>query len=449
MPNNNSSSLKLDGKRVVLLLQGGGALGAYQVGAYKALQAACQQANNKVGWVGGISIGAVNAAVIAGPMGGDPETELKQLWDEILSPPFPPFDYSSLWQSLPPFLRSGWLASLVPKYADWTWMAFNPFGQPNFFGSRVLNPLQNPWVQGWAGPLAASELAFYDTEWLRRTLDKHVKWESINQDGATRLSLGATRVRDGEVVFFNSFASKKHPDWGPKAIRADHVLASGALPPGFPGIWIDGELYWDGGVSSNTPIQGLAGDLTGDLTRDTIVFLIDLWDRKGVIPRSLDEVLWRQKCIQYGSRKEAAASVVYTYQLEVEGEVKAHQAPPKHKLEVCQVMFERSRDDWTAQFSFADADFSRTTYEQMAKLGHEDMQRAIEHPHPVLDLEYAVLYRHGTHGKHHETDGKYAAIQEREQQRMRAFNQDKVHTMARSRPRKTGVGNKTMAPIPK
>ncbi len=428
MPNNDTSSLKLDGKNVVLLLQGGGALGAYQVGAYTALDAACKQANppNKVAWVGGISIGAVNAAVIAGPMGGDPATELKQLWDEILSPPFPPFDYSSLWQSLPPFLRSGWLASLVPKYGDWTWMAFNPFGQPNFFGSRVLNPLQNPWVQEWARPLAASELAFYDTEWLRRTLDKHVKWGSINEDGGTRLSLGATRVRDGEVVFFNSFASQ-NPDWGPKAIRADHVLASGALPPAFPGISIDGDLYWDGGVSSNTPIAELEEDLTADVTTDTIVFLIDLWDRKGAIPRALEEVLWQQKCIQYGSRKRAVVSVVNTHQ----HEVKAHQVLPTN-LEVCQVMFERSRDDWTAQFSFADADFSRTTYEQMKKLGQEDMQRAIEHPHrvPGVGGEYAVLYRHGTHGKHRETDGKHAAIRERKQQRLRAFSQDKVLTHA-------------------
>jgi len=434
MQDNDSSCLELEGKRIVLLLQGGGALGAYQVGAYTALQAACKQANNKVEWVGGISIGAVNAAVIAGPMGGNPVTELKQLWDEILSPPFPPYDYSSLWQSLPPFLRSGWMAPLIPKYWDLAWMALNPIGQPNFFGSRVLNPLQNPLVLGWAGPLAPSELAFYDTGWLRRTLDKHVKWGSINHDGATWLSLGATRVRDGETVFFNSFASQ-NPAWGPKAITADHVLASGALPPGFPGISIDGELYWDGGVSSDTPIQELAEDLKEDLeTRDTIVFLIDLWDRKGLIPRSVDEVLWRQKCIQYGSRKEAAVSVVNTHQLEVE----AGQAPPTH-LEVCQVMFERSRNDWTQQFSFADADFSRTTYEQLAKLGHEDMKRAIEHPHrvpgvphraPGIDKDYAVLYRHGTHGKHHETDGKYVAIQERKQQRMRAFSRGKALTHA-------------------
>jgi predicted acylesterase/phospholipase RssA len=371
MPNIDSSPLKLEGKRVVLFLQGGGALGSYQVGAYKVLEAACQQANNKVDWVGGISIGAINAALIAAPMSGDAAAELKQLWDEILSPSFPPFDYNSLWRSVPPFLRPGWLESLIPKYADWTWMAFNPFGQQNFFGSRVLNPLQNPWFLQWARPLEASELAFYDTELLRRTLDKHVKWESINQDGATWLSLGAVRVRDGELVFFNCFASDYHPDWGPKAIRADHVLASGALPPGFPGISIDGELYWDGGLCSNTPIEELADELEADVTRDTIVFLIDLWDPKGPIPRSLDEVLWRQKCIQYGSRRRAAVRIVETHELEAKLQVEEHKVSPG-KLEVCQVMFERSRDDWTPQFSFADADFSRTTYEQMAKLGCEE-----------------------------------------------------------------------------
>ena len=412
------ASLKLAGKHVVLLLQGGGALGAYQVGAFTALEAACRQANNNVGWVGGISIGAVNAAVIAGPMGGDATTELKRLWDEILAPPFPPYDYTNVWESLPPFLRPGWLAPLVPKYADWMWEALNPFGQRNFFGSRVLNPLQNPFILQWARPLAPHELAFYDTEPLRKTLDKHVKWDSINQAAGIRLSLGAARVRDGEVVFFNSFASR-NPAWGPKEMSADHVLASSALPPGFPGIQVDGELYWDGGVSNDTPIEELAEDLTADFTRDTIVFLINLWDRRGTVPRSLDEVLWRQKCIQYGSREKAAVSVVNTHQLEVE----AKRAPPTH-LEVCQLLLERPPDDSRPQFSFADADFVRTTYEQLSKLGYEDMQQAIERPHrvPGVGGEYAVLYRHGTYGKHRDTDGKYAAARERKQQRLRASN---------------------------
>ena len=226
--------LKLDGKRVLLLLQGGGALGAYQVGAYTALEEACRKVKNKVEWVGGISIGAINAAVIAGPMGGDAATEVKKLWEEILSPPFPPFDFTGLWQTVPPFLRpGGWLAPLVPKYAAWTWTAFNPFGQPNFFSSRVLNPLENPCFREWAGPLAPGDLAFYDTESMRKTLGRHVNWKSINRPGGTRLSVGAARVKDGEVVFFNSFKSH-NPDWGgPTEITADHVLASGALHPDF------------------------------------------------------------------------------------------------------------------------------------------------------------------------------------------------------------------------
>jgi len=432
MPNNNDSSVDLKDKRVVLFLQGGGALGAYQVGAHKALEEACHRVDNEIEWVAGISIGAVNAAVIAGPMGGDPAKELEQLWDEILSPSFPPFDYNGLWQNLPPFLRFGWLESLVPKYADWTWTAFNPFGQRNFFGSHVLNPLQNPWFLEWTRPLAARELAFYDTELLRRTLDKHVNWEAINRAGATRLSLGAARVRDGEVVFFDSFGSNNR-DWPHGPIRVDHVLASGALPPGFPGIWIGPELYYDGGVSSNTPIEALAEDLTAKFTRNTILFLIDLWDRKGAIPRTLDEVLWRQKCIQYGSRKEAAVTVVNKYQSEAEEQIDKQQAPPK-TLEVCQVMFERPPHDRTAQFSFADADFSRTTYKEMVKIGHRDMQHAIQHPYRVPEVprrrtgvhkDYAVLYRHGTYGKHRETDEKYAAMGERKQQRLRPIQSER------------------------
>ena len=226
-----SPPLTLAGKRVVLLLQGGGALGAYQVGAFAALDAACWQANTAIDWVGGISIGAVNAAVIAGPAGGDPSAELRRLWDNILAPEYPPYDFTRLWQSLPAPLRSGRLAALVPKYADWAWAAFNPFGQPHFFSSRVTDPSQNPWLAQWLRPLDTRELAFYDTGPLRATLDAHVDWNAINQAQVTRLSLGATRVRDGETVFFNSFVSV-NPAYPHARIDAGAVLASGALPPG-------------------------------------------------------------------------------------------------------------------------------------------------------------------------------------------------------------------------
>ncbi len=421
MANEGGPALELNGKRLVLLLQGGGALGAYQVGAFTALEAACRRARTRVEWVGGVSIGAINAAVIAAPTSGDAVAELASLWDAILSPPVPPFDFTSLWLSVPPFLRSGPLAQLVPKYANWMWTAYNPAGQPNFFSSRVLNPLANPWILQWIRALTPAELAFYDTERLRKLLDEHVAWETVNRIGRMRLSLGATRVSDGEVVYFNSFESQ-NPAWGRKIIGADHVRASGALPPAFPGIEIDAELYWDGGLSSNTPIEALYEDLTADAARNTLVFLIDLWDRKAAIPRSLDDVVWRQKSIQYSSRKNAAVAVVDAHELAVE----AHRIPPT-RLEVCQVMLEQPRGDANPQFAFADADFSRTTHERLVKLGQDDMQRAIASPHRVAGVggEYAALYRFGTYGKHLASDGKYAAMSDRRRRRFSASNTGK------------------------
>ena len=410
--------IRLKNKHVVLLLQGGGALGAYQVGAFKALHELCQREEASVDWVGGISIGAVNAAVIAGPKCKDPLEELKKLWNDLLMR-CPPLDWQQMWASLPPFIQKGygWLGELGPKYCDWTWTAFNPLGQMNFFTSRVLNPLENPWSTQWFSPEAPQDLAFCDTRPLRRTLNEHVDWTAINRPGARRLSLGASRVRDGEVVFFNSFRSE-NPEWGPKTITVEHVMASGALPPGFPAIQVEGEWYWDGGLSTNTPIEALEADLTADVSKDTVVFLVDLWDRKGAIPRSLDEVIWRQKSIQYGSRRDAAASVVERHELKV-----AAGRVPARCLEVCQVMLERPVDDPHPQFSLADADFARTAFDELKDLGYRDMRTAILQATPVPGIggKYAILYRHGTFGKHAATDTKYAAARRREEQRMLAW----------------------------
>jgi NTE family protein len=417
----SNGSISLANKRVVLLLQGGGALGAYQVGAYKALAEACKEMGSRIDWVGGISIGAINAAVIAGPRCGDAVEELDKLWNDILSPDYPPYDYTGLWQFDSSFFPKVWLERLEPKYLDWMCAAYNPFGQRNFFTSRVMNPLLNPWYLQWSRPLAPNELAFYSTEPLRDTLDRHVDWEKIDRWDSTtpkgmRLSLGATRVIDGEVVFFNSFDSVKPREvWpGRQKIVSNHVMASGALPPAFPPVQVGEDWYWDGGVSSNTPIEELREDLTDytekEEAKHTIVFLIDLWDRKGPIPRSLDEVVWRQKSIQYGSRKKAAETVVTMHQLST-----AQQTQPTH-LEVCQVMYELPPGDKNPQFAFSDADFSRTTFEKMRGLGYTDMKTAIKHPKPVPGVggNYAVLYRHGTYEKHVATDQNDAAAQQRE-----------------------------------
>jgi NTE family protein len=402
---NDDGSLKLDDKRVVLLLQGGGALGAYQVGAYEALAEALAAKNIKIDWVGGISIGAINAAIIAGS-NGRAVANLHALWkNDLLSPDWMPYDVNGWWKYLPASLQPRRLAPLWPKYWDWSWTAYNPSGQQNFFSSHVINVFENPWFRQWWGPLEPKELAFYGTERLKDTLKRYLGGPSINTNG-TRLSLGATRLTDGEVIFFNNFASV-NPDWSEATpLTVDHVLASGALPPAFPAVEIGKEWYWDGGLSTNTPIEALSADLVAppaSATKGTIVFLVDLWDRKGSLPRSLDEVLWRQKSIQFGSRKKSAERVATRYQLEID----AHVVKNPHTLEICQVMFERPDGD--PEFSFSDADFSHETFDKMRECGFTDMETAIKKPSQVYPkhweaVKHTALYRHGTLGKHRGTD---------------------------------------------
>jgi NTE family protein len=303
------------------------------------------------------------------------------------------------------------MARLAPRWWNWGWMAFNPFGQRNFFSSRLW-PLRNPWLTQWRRPLKPDELAFYPTGRLEKTLDRHVAWEKLS-DGPwsrCRLSLGAARVTTGDVVFFDS--STPH-----RKIGARHVLASGALPPAFPPVRVkdsvvdeevseDDALYWDGGVSSNTPIEWIAQELLDDHDeRDTIVFLIDVWDRKGPVPKTIDEACWRQKSIQYGSRKDAAEAVIHDYRLRMQ----AGHADAK-KLEICHVLYERSDGD--PQFAFSDADFSRETYRHLRTQGAHDMAAALREPDvvPVAPLIYedsVVLYRYGTEHKHRDTDGAH------------------------------------------
>jgi NTE family protein len=390
--------LELKGKQIVLMLQGGGALGAYQVGAFKALESECAKAQNKIEWVAGISIGAINAAVIAAPKSGDAVGELELLWDEILSPQYPPYDYAGVMKAWFPWSGQAWTrqgsrSALETKYADWTWLAFNADGQENFFSSRVLNPFENPWVQQWFRKLDRNELAFYGTGRLAETLDKHVNWAALDDPYNPRLSLGATHVCDGEVEFFNSWEMP---------LNADHVRASAALPPAFPPIQIGDEWYFDGGISDNTPIEVLAGKLFQS-KKDTLVFLVDLWDRKNdVLPESLDDVFWRLKSIQFGSRKKAAEIVAERYNHRCLIELAKGKQPMR--LELCQLMLEQK--DHEPQFGFADADFSHSTFQKLYAQGFEDMIEALHHADKVSVQEddspadsYATLYRHGSLGK--------------------------------------------------
>jgi NTE family protein len=251
-------------ERVALVLQGGGALGTYQVGVYAALE----EAGYMPDWVAGTSIGAINAAIIAGNPPGERVDKLDAFWKRIASP--------DLWPARPPDGPAQRMASLAGSFHA---MAF---GQPGFFRPRIANP----WL---APPGSPDALSFYDTDALRGTLAELIDLERINS-GQTRLSLGAVHVMMGRQVYFDSARD---------AIGLDHILASGALPPAFPPVVIDGEPYWDGGILSNTPLDIVLDDAP---RVSTLCFMADLFHPAGPEPATMDEVMARHKDIAYASR---------------------------------------------------------------------------------------------------------------------------------------------------
>jgi NTE family protein len=264
-----SVSNQNSGPEVTLVLQGGGALGAYQVGAYKAMREYGQEPTV----LSGISIGAVNAAIIAGNKPENRLARLEQFWQMVSWPSST--DYA------PAALSSGYLDAM--HHAIGIWQAFM-IGQPNFFKPRWVNP----WL---ATPGTAEATSFEDTSMLRSTLEKLIDFELINgSERNVRLFIGAVKVTTGEMVFFDSFKEK---------ITVDHVMASGALPPGFPGVRIDGDLYWDGGCCSNTVIDVA---LEQNPHVDKRIFMPTLFNPVGPEPKNMDEVLVRQQDIQYASR---------------------------------------------------------------------------------------------------------------------------------------------------
>jgi NTE family protein len=249
-------------KKVGLVLQGGGALGSYQAGVYEALADSPYQP----GWVAGISIGAINAAIIAGNAPGRRVERLRAFWDAITVP-------TSLWPAAP----DGPLADWQQRASALTSVLF---GQPGFFAPRGPHD--------WFSPDRL--VSYYDTAALRGTLERLVDFDRINDSREIRLSVGAVNVRTGVFAYFDSDKI---------AIRPEHVMASGALPPGFPPVEIDGELYWDGGLFSNTPLQYMVDCIP---RRSRLIFQVDVFQAHGCLPTDLDEVNEREKDIRYSSR---------------------------------------------------------------------------------------------------------------------------------------------------
>lgn len=253
-----------DSEETILVLQGGGALGAYQGGVFEALSAV----HHEPTWVAGISIGAINAALIAGNPAAHRTARLREFWDLVSSAlPTPPlFGGMRARETL-----NELSASQVMQ-----------FGVPGFFKPRFPPAPFQP-----IGTLEA--ISFYDTAPLKQTLESLIDFDRLNA-GAVRLSVGAVNVRTGNFEYFDSAKQR---------LDARHIMASGALPPGFAPVEIDGEHYWDGGLVSNTPLQHVL-DQPGKRRRT--VFQVDLFAAVGALPTTLPEVTEREKDIRFSSR---------------------------------------------------------------------------------------------------------------------------------------------------
>ena len=260
-----------------LVLQGGGALGSYQAGVYEGLA----EAGIRPTWLSGISIGALNTAIIAGNAPEDGVEALRGFWNTICQPADLIGHVGAWWPTTLGF------RDLARKWSS-MWAASRALteGQKGFFVPR--SPLhatgltrRNP-----------SQVSFYDTAALRATLLNYADFDRIN-DGDIRVSVGAVNVRTGNLVYFDNKKMRLKPE---------HFMASGALPPGFPAVEIDGEYYWDGGLVSNTPLTEIVRE---SQHKDTLIFQVDLWSARGGLPGNFLDISERTKDIQFSSRTRA------------------------------------------------------------------------------------------------------------------------------------------------
>jgi NTE family protein len=345
---------------IALLLQGGGALGSYQAGVYEALA----EANLHPEWVAGISIGSVNAALIAG---NPPETrveKLREFWEAVCTSPL----------GVPYFKSIEITDDLTRRFVNQT-RALNIllFGAPHFFQPRIPSPLF------WPSDHADS-VSHYSTAPLKATLERLVDFDRINE-GNMRFSVGAVNVRTGNFTYFDSTTHRIGPS---------HVIASGSLPPGFPATEIDGEYYWDGGLVSNTPLQWV---LDSRPRQDTLAFQVDLWNSDGELPHDLVETEVRQKEIQFSSRTRAAtdqykkaqklrlavADLIKELpdQLRGQASVKMLEAEADDKIcNIVHLIYHARKYEGIAK----DYEFSRRTMEEHWQTGYDDAVRTLSHP---------------------------------------------------------------------
>lgn len=373
---------KPDFETVALVLQGGGALGSYQAGVVEGLVAADIEPD----WLAGISIGAINTALIAGNPPATRVQRLREFWETICQPAM----FAAPLQSLEQFVH-GMPEARSALSALGAWRAMVE-GQRDFFVTRGLTP----WLGGKQG---ITEASFYDTSQLRGTLERFVDFDRINA-GPTRVSVGAVNVRTGNFELFDNTTGSAR-----KALRAEHFMASGALPPGFPAVEIDGEYYWDGGLVSNTP---LALVLNAMPRRDTLVFQVDLWRAHGTLPDNVYDAEERRKDITYSSRTRAVTDMLARTQhlRRLLREVLEH-VPAKVQLSdrwcreakelastrqynVIHLIYQDKAWEGLAK----DYEFSITTMREHWASGLNDIRHTLEHPEwlqrPPADVEFVT-----------------------------------------------------------
>jgi NTE family protein len=402
-------------ERIALMLQGGGALGAYQAGVYEALS----EARLDPDWVAGISIGAINSALIAGNPPATRVEKLRRFWELVTATPLwggagllardgkngptrdlvegatslgvptgtPPSNHAEdlydFWNTVAANALSVWPydATFFAGRGDVARGLANQMsaglalmrGAPGFFAPRLPVPWLHP-----AGTIEAT--SYYDSAPLKATLERLVDFDRINA-GAMRFSVGAVNVSTGNFVYFDN---RTH------SIGPEHVMASGALPPGFPAVEIEGEHYWDGGLVSNTPLQWV---LESEPRQDTLAFQVDLWSARGPFPRTMPEVATRQKEIQYSSRtransdrfrysqkiRSALSNLLEKLPEELKEDAEFGVLSPlaDHKVyNLIQLIYRSKRHEGDSK----DYEFSRLSMEEHWRAGYQDTTRTLRHP---------------------------------------------------------------------
>ena len=361
-PHTSVAERRLPFECVAFVLQGGGALGAYQAGAYEALA----EAGIHPDWIAGISIGAINAAIIAGNPPLSRVEQLRKFWTQVT------VDCPWSWPGAAGngFANSNTVRKLLNQISAGAALAA---GATGFFAARPVTP----WLQP-AG--TAGAISFYDTIYLKRTLERLVDFDRLNA-GATRLSVGAVNVRSGNFVYF---------DTATHTIRPEHVMASGALPPSFPAIEIEGEHYWDGGLVSNTPLQWV---VESQPRRDTLAFQVDLWSARGELPSNMLEVMTREKEIRYSSRTRAGTDQFKHVQKLRRAVDRLLEKLPENLSNSPEVKLLSSVGDCkvynivhliyratTYEGHTKDYEFSRLSMEEHWRAGYDDARRTLRHP---------------------------------------------------------------------